>query len=130
MYSNLRCVAPVTAQLNPCPPKQGATSRRAAQCLVSWLGLAVAGDTWLCAFPDGSSMEEGVLALLPQALGDLVLDKDWAPCVTEALVGPLRTLFPTQDYLQCLFAARRVLPGSMWEELLSGWDGELAVAVE
>ncbi len=64
----------------------------------------MAGDTWLCAFPDGSSMEEGVLALLPQALGDLVLDKDWAPCVTEALVGPLRTLFPTQDYLQCLFA--------------------------
>ncbi|RMZ55860.1 hypothetical protein APUTEX25_003826, partial [Auxenochlorella protothecoides] len=137
-----RCgwVAQAAARLGPgqqrhwvtttCRMAQGATSRRAAQCLVSWLGLAVAGDTWLCAFPDGSSMEEGVLALLPQALGDLVLDKDWAPCVTEALVGPLRTLFPTQDYLQCLFAARRVLPGSMWEELLSGWDGELAVAVE
>ncbi|KAL6778904.1 hypothetical protein ACKKBF_B04115 [Auxenochlorella protothecoides x Auxenochlorella symbiontica] len=137
-----RCgwVAQAAARLGPgqqrhwvttaCRMAQGATSPRAARCLVSWLGLAVAGDSWLCAFPDGSSTEEGVLALLPQALGDLVLDKDWAPCVTEVLAGPLRTLLPTQDYLQCLFAARRVLPGSMWEELLSGWDDELAAAVE
>lgn len=101
---------------------QGAVSKEAARCLVAWLGVAVAGDAWLCVLPSGPAAVEDMVALLPQALGELVASPEWGPCLSEALAGPLRALLPAHSYLQCLFAARHVLPSTMWEELCSGWD--------